>query len=192
MLRKMKQRAVIPADECWVNKDIRDFPGSPVQRIGDEWMLITAGDVSTDKSNWNTMTASWGGLGELWAKHVVFLFIRPVRHTFAFVNENALFTLSFFDKAYHNALGIAGSQSGRDSDKAAECGVTPIVFSGNGVDGTIGFKEAKEVIICKKLYEHDFEPGKFLDPAIEKLYPSKDYHRMYIGEVISFKTKCLF
>jgi hypothetical protein len=28
-------------------------------------MLVSAGNVADDKGNWNTMTASWGGLGEL-------------------------------------------------------------------------------------------------------------------------------
>jgi flavin reductase (DIM6/NTAB) family NADH-FMN oxidoreductase RutF len=186
----MRQTEVIPADGSWVDKDIREFSGSPVQRISDEWMLITAGNVAGDKGNWNTMTASWGGLGELWAKHVAFMFIRRTRHTFAFANENPLFTLSFFDKAHHKALEIAGAQSGRDIDKAAKGGLTPIVFSGiGGIDGAVGFKEAREIIICKKLYGHDFDPAGFLDPAIEKLYPQKDYHRMYIGEVLAVKVK---
>jgi flavin reductase (DIM6/NTAB) family NADH-FMN oxidoreductase RutF len=185
----MKQTAVIPADESWADKDIREFAGSPVRRISDEWMLITAGNVGADKENWNTMTASWGGLGELWGKHVAFMFIRPTRQTFSFANQNELFTLSFFDKAHHRALEIAGSKSGRDIDKAAECHITPIVFSGGAIDGAVGFKEAGEIIICKKLYEHDFDPAKFLDPAIEKLYSEKDYHRMYIGEVIAVKAK---
>ena len=37
--------------------------------IGKEWMLVTAG--TEDK--FNTMTASWGGVGILWNKPVAFL-----------------------------------------------------------------------------------------------------------------------
>jgi flavin reductase (DIM6/NTAB) family NADH-FMN oxidoreductase RutF len=186
----MKQTAVIPADESWVDRDIREFAGAPAKRIGDEWMLITAGDVSGDKGNWNTMTASWGGLGVLWGKNVAFMFIRPVRHTFSFANENPLFTLSFFDKPYHKALVIAGAKSGRDIDKAAEGGLTPIVFTNGASGGAVAFKEAADIIICKKLYTHDFEAIKFLDPSIDsECYPDKDYHRMYIGEVLSVKAK---
>ena len=43
-------------------------PGSisdnPFKLIGGDWMLITAGDLKS----FNTMTASWGGLGVLWQK----------------------------------------------------------------------------------------------------------------------------
>ena len=43
--------------------------------IGKEWMLITAGNIQ----HFNTMTASWGGLGWLWNKPVAFIFVRPER-----------------------------------------------------------------------------------------------------------------
>jgi flavin reductase (DIM6/NTAB) family NADH-FMN oxidoreductase RutF len=186
----MKQTAVITADEGWAEKDIREFAGAPAKRIGDEWMLISAGDVSGDKGNWNTMTASWGGLGALWGKNVAFMFIRPTRHTFTFANVNPLFTLSFFDKSHHKALEIAGAKSGRDIDKAAVCALTPIVFDEGAIDGAVSFQEAVEIVICKKLYTHDFDPAGFLDPSINPAcYPNKDYHRMFIGEVISVKIK---
>ena len=36
-------------------------------------MLVSAGN----KEKFNTMTASWGGIGWLWNKPVAFVFIRP-------------------------------------------------------------------------------------------------------------------
>ena len=47
-----------------------------IEIIGKEWMLVSAGD----KTKFNTMTASWGGVGFLWNKPVVFVFIRPERY----------------------------------------------------------------------------------------------------------------
>ncbi|GHT70038.1 flavin reductase [Spirochaetia bacterium] len=191
----MKQKAVIPADSNWVEKSIREFPGSPSERIGSGWMLITAGNAQAGGAgDWNTMTASWGGLGVLWARDVAFMFIRPSRHTFGFANDNPLFTLSFFDKKYHDALSLCGEKSGRDIDKAAGAGLSPIVFDGSlaggKAAGAVGFKEASEIIVCRKLYTHDFDPVAFLDPAsIEKSYGGKNYHRMYIGEIVSLLAK---
>jgi flavin reductase (DIM6/NTAB) family NADH-FMN oxidoreductase RutF len=186
----MKQKEVIPADSGWKESSIREFPGSPSQRIGSEWMLITAGDVSKDKSSWNTMTASWGGLGVLWGRDVAFMFIRPSRQTYHLANTSGLFTLSFFDESYRKALDLCGVKSGRDIDKASEAGLTPVVFSSGSAAGAVGFKEAKEVIVCRKLYTHDFEPSKFLDPdSIEKAYNGHDYHRMFIGEILSLQKR---
>ncbi|MDR2095144.1 MAG: flavin reductase family protein [Treponema sp.] len=186
----MKQKDVAVADGGWKASSVRDFSGSPSRRIGEGWMLITAGNVAEDKSNWNTMTASWGALGVLWGRDAAFMFIRPSRHTFAFANENSLFTLSFFDKKYCEALNICGAESGRDIDKAGKTGLNPVVFDGSLADGkaagAIGFKEASDIIVCRKLYTHDFDPGRFLDPVfIEKNYNGKDYHRLYIGEALT-------
>ncbi|MDR1862723.1 MAG: flavin reductase [Treponema sp.] len=179
----MKQKNPVQAGPEWRETNIREFPGSPSERIGTGWMLITAGDGA----GWNTMTASWGGLGVLWGRDVAFMFIRPSRFTYQFANSSPLFSLSFFDESHRNALNICGAKSGRDIDKAAEAGLTPIVF---GVTGAIGFKEAREIIVCRKLYTHDFDPAQFLDPtSIEKNYGGKDYHRMFIGEILSLLVK---
>jgi flavin reductase (DIM6/NTAB) family NADH-FMN oxidoreductase RutF len=182
----MKQKDVIPAGNEWLEKNIRELPGAPAFRIGDGWTLISSGNVAADKSRWNTMTASWGGLGVLWGRDVAFIFIRPGRYTFEFVNDNPFFSISFFDKSYRKALEVCGGKSGRDIDKASETGITPIEFK----DGTIGFKEAAEVISCRKLYTHDFDPAKFLDPRIDtECYPQKDYHRLFIGEIKALRVR---
>jgi flavin reductase (DIM6/NTAB) family NADH-FMN oxidoreductase RutF len=132
------------------------------------------------------MTASWGGLGVLWSRDVAFIFIRPGRYTFGFANANPFFSVSFFDTSYRKALEICGGTSGRDIDKAGEAGITPVEFK----DGTIGFKEATEVISCRTLYTHDFDPAKFLDPLIDtECYPQKDYHRLFVGEIKALRVR---
>lgn len=177
----MEQKKTVPAGNDWLVRDIRYFSGSPVSRVGDGWMLITAGAAG----NWNTMTASWGGLGVLWGKPAAFMFIRPTRYTFNFSEKASLFTLSFFDESWRKALSLCGSRSGRDTDKAAETGLTPIVFE----DGGISFQEARDIVSCRKTYFHDFDPRHFVDPSIEEHYPQKDYHRMYIGEILTYRAK---
>jgi flavin reductase (DIM6/NTAB) family NADH-FMN oxidoreductase RutF len=186
----MEQKTVISAGSAWAEKNIREFRGTPAQRIGDEWALVTAGNTTAGPGHWNTMTVSWGGLGVLWGKDVATIYVRPHRYTLEFLNANTLFTISFFDKKYQKALAFCGDKSGRDYDKAAETGITPVVFdstfAGGMIDGALAFKEAAEVIVCKKFYTHDFDPAKFLDPRIEReCYPQKDYHRMFIGEIVT-------
>ena len=81
--------------------------------IGEQWMLITAGD----RDNCNTMTASWGGLGVIWGAPAATAYIRPQRYTKEFVDNSDYFTLSFFPEAYRKELALCGSKSGRDVDK---------------------------------------------------------------------------
>lgn len=64
------------------------------ETISKEWMLVTAGN----KDAFNTMTANWGGIGFLWNKPVVYVFIRPERYTFGFMEKNDYFTLSFLGR----------------------------------------------------------------------------------------------
>jgi flavin reductase (DIM6/NTAB) family NADH-FMN oxidoreductase RutF len=188
----MKQKELAAADSGWQETHIRTFRGSPSERIGAGWMLISAGDGAARTSGWNTMTASWGGLGVLWGRDVAFMFIRPSRFTYPFANTSSLFSLSFFDESYREALNICGAVSGRDTDKAATAGLTPIAFGSayEKAAGAIGFKEAREIIVCRKLYTHDFDPAQFLDgPSIEASYHGKDYHRMFIGEILTLLVK---
>lgn len=157
----------------------KDIPDNVFKLIGDDWMLITAG-VSKD---YNTMTASWGGLGILWGAPVSYCFIRPHRYTYNFVEKNETYTLSFFDEKYRKALQYCGAHSGRDVDKAEATGLTVV----EGEDNTVYFEEARLVLVCKKLYYQDLNPENFLDLSIDRNYLKKDYHRMYVGKIV----KCL-
>ena len=146
-----------------------------------DWVLVTAGSLES----FNTLTASWGGLGILWEKEVAMVVVRPVRHTFGFMESGTMFTLSAFQEKYRAALRTCGRKSGRDGDKVKEAGLTPV----QGLSGGIYFQEARLVYECKKLYAQDFDPDKFLDPRMHVFYPKKDYHRMYIGEIVNVMAR---
>lgn len=160
---------------------IKELKENVVSLFNDKWCLITAGT----KDSYNTMTASWGAMGELWNKDVCFAFIRPQRYTKEFVERENLFTLSFFPEEYKKALTFCGRNSGRDCDKAKETGLTPIE-----IEGSMSFDESEIIIVCKKLAKQDIDPKDFLEDSIDpKNYPSKDYHTMYIGEVVACYIK---
>jgi len=161
--------------------DPASIQDNPFKLIGDEWMLITAGNINS----FNTMTASWGGFGILWHKSVVFCFVRPQRYTYELMEKYENFTLCFLEPEYRDALVYCGSKSGRDVDKMKATGLIPIKSGHN----TIYFKQSKLVIECRKIYFNDLNPENFIDSKFLKEYPSKDYHRMYIGEVLNCLEK---
>ncbi len=158
------------------SKKLKDV--NPFAKIGKDWMLITSGE----KEKFNTMTASWGALGVLWNKNVTFAFVRPQRYTFEFLEKDEYYSLSFFDSKYKKELGFCGKVSGRDIDKIKETGFTPLFNSSAPY-----FEEANLIFICKKIYNQFIEPSLFLDENIGDNYPKKDYHKMFVGEII----KCL-
>ena len=160
--------------------DICKLNESFTKMIKDDWALLTAGD----KEKFNTMTVSWGAAGELWGKDVAIVFVRPQRYTYEFMEKSDTFTLSFFGGEYKKELALCGSKSGRDTDKVAECGFNPIA-----VDGSIGFEEADTVIACKKIAFQDMDPAGFLADEINNNYANKDYHRIYVGEILGVYKK---
>jgi flavin reductase (DIM6/NTAB) family NADH-FMN oxidoreductase RutF len=157
--------------------DPERITGNVFRMIDKDWMLITAGKAES----FNMMTASWGGLGVLWHKPAAFCFVRPTRHTYGFMEQNEFFSLCFFAEQHRKALEFCGTKSGRQVDKAKETGLSPV----RGVSGAVYFRQARLVLECRKIYHQDIDPQKFLDPEIHKSYPIKDYHRMYVGQVMN-------
>ena len=161
--------------------DIREVKESATVLFDEKWALITAGN----KESFNTMTASWGGLGELWNKDVCFVFIRPQRYTYEFTEREEYFTVSSLPEEYRKALTFCGRNSGRDCNKVKEAGLTPAEF-----EKSMGFEESEITLLCRKLYHQDINPEGLVDKSIDSTcYPDKDYHRMYIGEIVKVFIK---
>ena len=135
----------------------KDLKFNPFNLIGGEWMLITAGD----EHSCNTMTASWGHLGCLWGNNdpSAVVYIRESRYTKEFVDEEPYFSLCVMDKSFKKQMAYLGSTSGRDEDKIAKAGLTPVY-----ADNTVYFEEAKL-------------------ETIDQSYPQGDYHTMYVGKI---------
>ena len=132
------------------------------------------------------MTASWGGLGWLWEKPISFIFIRPQRYTLEFTEREAWYTVSFFSEKYREALRLCGTKSGRDTDKTAESGLSPFETE----NGNVAFQEARIILECKKLFATDIRENDFIvKELIQKIYPTKDFHKMYFGEIVNIWIK---
>ena len=155
--------------------NIRELKDNFVKMISNDWALLTAGK----SDDFNTMTVSWGGIGELWNKDVCFVFVRPQRYTYEFMEKYDYFSLSFFGGEYKKELGVCGSKSGRDIDKMAETGFIPV-----DLGEATGFEQAKVNVVLKKLAYQDMEPDGFVDESIMNNYASNDFHRVYVGEIV--------
>ena len=122
---------------------VAELTMNPMTLIARQWMLITAGN---EARGYNTMTASWGHLGSIWGHGggmpTSVIFIRPQRFTKEFVDREEYYTLSFFAPEYKKALGYLGSHSGRDGDKVAAAGLTPMFL-----EDTTAFAEANLVLV---------------------------------------------
>ena len=162
----------INIDELYLN---------PFTKIGKDWMLITA----KNNSNVNTMTASWGGLGFMWGKNVTYTVIRPQRFTKQFIDNSDYFSLCFFNNDYKKTLSYLGSVSGRNENKIDNSKLSVINYNDIPL-----FKEAKLVLICKKLYSQELKKDCFLDKTLDSLwYKDNDYHTLYVSEITNVFVK---
>jgi flavin reductase (DIM6/NTAB) family NADH-FMN oxidoreductase RutF len=167
-------------DAGFESVDWKSVSENATELIGEGWMLVTPGAPE----RWNTMTASWGGLGRLWDQDVAFVFVRPSRHTYGFMEREEGFTLSFFDESRRKALQICGAKSGREVDKAEAAGITPLPFRVGEARPRVAFAEARLVLSCRKIYSQDPDLGRVLDPSVvSTFYPKGDVHRLYFGAI---------
>jgi len=149
---------------------------NPFTKFGKEWALVTAGS----KAKCNTMTVSWGGVGVLWNKNVVYVFVRDSRYTKEFMDKGEFFSLSFFKEDYRAALSYCGAHSGRDENKFEKAGLTPAFRH------SIPYPdEANFVMLCRKLAAVPMPEEVLNDKSIiDSFYKDGDMHTMYVGEII--------
>ena len=161
---------------AFVNIEPQNIEENLIDLIGNKWMLVTAEKDGVA----NTMTASWGGAGVMWNKPSAFVFIRPQRYTFEFIEESDALTLSFFGEEMRDALKLCGSVSGRDCDKIKEAGLTLTHRQGMPC-----FEEAKLTLYCRKRYGQFLNEESVIDKDVMSNYAAGDFHKMYICEIVA-------
>ncbi len=147
-------------------------------RIGKETFLISA----AANGRANIMTASWGCCGVLWNRPIAVCMIRPQRYTFELMESAELYSLAFLKDTFQNALRYCGTHSGRSCDKFAAAGL----HCSYTENGTPYPAESREVLICRKLYADKIKPEAFCDPALSGFYPEKDFHKVFVGEILEY------
>lgn len=141
--------------------------------------LLCAGD----KEKSNAMTIGWGGIGTLWGRTALTVYVAEKRYTKEFMDKAEYFTVMVFDVEHSKVLRYMGTKSGRDEDKAAALGL----HTAYTANGTPYYTEAEMVIECKIMYAAPFEPQYFKSDVPERMYAHfpAGVHSMYIGEVVN-------
>lgn len=141
--------------------------------------LLAAGD----KNSSNAMTIGWGGIGTLWGRTALTVYVAEKRYTKEFMDKAQYFTVMAFGEEHSNVLQYMGTKSGRDGDKA-EALKLHTAYTENG---TPYYTEAKLVIECKIMYAAPFDSKGFKSDVPQRMYANfpAGVHTMYIGEVIN-------
>ncbi len=159
-----------------------DEIGNAVSLFRDDWMALIVGR----KGDLNAMTISWGGIGMLWNRPVVTVYVSSDRYTHGFMERNDCFVVEAFAERYRDALKYLGSHSGRDGDKIAGSGLTvTYTDSGNPI-----FEQGTLAIECRRIYSAPFDPAHFCGDVANRFYAKgTGIHTMYIGEIVNVWRK---
>ncbi len=156
------------------------IPESVFKLVGTDFTVITAGP----ETSFNSMTASYGGWGQLFDKPVTWCFLRANRYTLELIKKEKTYTMTYFEDQYKDQVLFLGSKSGRDSDKMKELSLTHVTTPA----GNVTYKEAKLIIECKLMEVTTVNPDDFYNPenkafVTEGYEEAKDYHKLVFGEI---------
>lgn len=142
-------------------------------------LLLAAGDEKQS----NAMTIGWGGIGTLWRKTAVTVYVAEMRYTKQFMDNAQYFTVMAFDERKEKILEYMGTKSGRDGDKAKALNLHTAYTE----NGTPYYLEASVVLECRTMYAAPFDVQYFKDEVPKQMYANfpAGLHTMYIGEVVN-------
>lgn len=130
----------------------------------------------------NVMTIGWATFGIVWQKPIMMVAVRSSRHTFGIIEAAEDFTVTLPKGDMDKEIALCGSKSGRDMDK----------LQMTGLETSKGMKVVSPIIKapgyhyeCKIVYKSAMNPA-YLDKEYDtSLYPLKDYHTLYFGEILA-------
>ena len=120
----------------------------------------------------NTMTIGWATIGYIWQRPVFMIAVRDSRHTFSLLEQTDNYTVTVpAGDAFKDAVAFCGTKS-KLAVKQAQQVQSPII----DIPG-IHYE-------CKIIYKSAMD-NKMMDSGLENLYPKKDYHTLYFGEIVA-------
>lgn len=127
----------------------------------------------------NTMTIGWATIGYVWRSPVLTVAIRDSRHTFTLIEKADDFTVTVPGKDMRKEVMFCGTRSGRDVNKFEACNLA-----------TAPGRQVKSPIVdvpglhfeCRTVFKAAMDPAN-LAADFHHLYPEKDYHTLYYGEI---------
>jgi flavin reductase (DIM6/NTAB) family NADH-FMN oxidoreductase RutF len=141
-----------------------------------------------NKEKVNPMTIGWGSVGYIWNRPIFTVLVRYSRFTHELLKNTDEFTVSVpIEKNLSKALGICGTQSGRDIDKIKAADLT--LQKSLSLETPI-IKECDLHFECKIVHKQSMEPALLDEEIRSDKYSDNDYHVIYYGEIVeSYQTE---
>jgi len=175
-------------DDLFKKIEATDLTDNVFKLVGQDYTVITAGSDSL----YNSMTASYGGWGQLFELPVTWCFLNASRYTLEVIKKEQTYTMSYFPDKYKEQVLFFGSKSGRDSEKMKENTLNSVETPA----GNITYKEARLIIECKLVSITETNPKDFYSEKgkafVEKGMKDgngKEFHKLVFGEITNVWIK---
>ena len=129
----------------------------------------------------NTMTIGWATLGLVWSRPMMTVFVRPNRFTYELIENASSFSVCVPGTGKNKEeLIFCGTNSGRMVDKIKQCKFTMVKGM---LKDTVVIEECKLFYECEIVEKNKVLPETLSKEIIDDLYPKKDFHSVYYGEI---------
>ena len=148
--------------------------------IGEKGALLVSG---MDKPN--VMTIGWAMTSVMWYRNLFVAPVRKSRYTHDLLEAHGEFTVFVPSGDMKQAIGLCGSQSGRDTDKVAACSLQLVPSSAVQVPH---IDAPGTVIECRVIYKTDLQDSALDDAVRARYYSGGDagnMHTLYFGEILA-------
>jgi flavin reductase (DIM6/NTAB) family NADH-FMN oxidoreductase RutF len=158
------------------NLNYQEMAPQFMKRVEEGAFLVVKG-----KEQVNIMTIGWAMLGIIWSRPIMMVAVRTSRFTHGIIEGADSFTVSTPMGDMKKEINFCGSKSGRDLDKLKECGLS--ITKAKKISTPV-LKIPGYHFECRIVYKTPMDP-KFLSPDLANIYPAKDYHTLYFGEIMA-------
>ena len=129
----------------------------------------------------NVMTIGWGCVGTIWARPVFIVLVRPSRFTFGNIEAAGQFVVAVPGDDMNETCLYCGTASGRDADKFAERGLTPVEAE------TVAAPLIEQCVRhyeCTVIHRNDVVDAAIDAQIRSDAYAKGDFHRLYYGQIL--------
>lgn len=132
----------------------------------------------------NSMVIGWGHIGRIWERPVFVAYVRKNRYTLEMLDRNPEFTVNVAPEGLDRlALAVCGTKSGRDLDKLAAAGLTPVAPQ---VVSVPAIRECPLTLECRVIYREEQTFDRLPEEIRRKFYSVEaEDHVCYFGEIVA-------
>ena len=155
-----------------------DHLSETIAALGEPGCLLVS---QAEEGKPNAMAIGWATVGVIWGRPMLVVLVRHSRYTWRLLEAHDEFTVNVPPPALADAVMVCGTKSGRDTDKFAETGLTPVAAQ------HVGMPIIHECAVhyeCRIVHRNNVDPTHLAGAIMGEFYGEGDFHTIYYGHIL--------